>query len=230
MISIVIPAYNEEKVIYNTYKSIKDVLKNKNILYEILIASDGSKDNTNKIITNISNKDPRVISIINKRNNGMGFVLRQMFKKAKGTIIIQMDADLSVNPNVIFSLIKYIKLHDVVIASRYVGVKAKIPLHRLIASRIYNLINLLLFGINIKDTQSGFVAYKKKVLDSINLTSDRFDFHIELFTKLIQNKYQIKEIPVKYIHRQEGSKFNLLKDGTSTLINTFKLWFKLKWK
>ncbi|MFH1642967.1 MAG: glycosyltransferase family 2 protein [Nanoarchaeota archaeon] len=149
-VSVVIPCYNEEKIIDNTYNLVKKVLNKTKKKYEIIISSDGSKDKTNEILRKISIKDKMAHIIINKKNRGMGYVLRQMFNKASGNVVIQMDADLSVNPNIINSFLEEIKNYDVVIASRYKGIKGEIPLTRLIASRVYHIFNF--FFIWNKDT------------------------------------------------------------------------------
>jgi len=120
-------------------------------------------------------------------------------------------------------LLKKINDGDVIIASRYRN--NKIPFYRLFPSLIYRLVNRFLFGVDIDDIGSGFVIFKKKVLDGINLRSNGFDIHIELFTKIKKSGFKIIEAPVKYTHWKGGS-FRVLKHGPRTLTNTLK--FRLR--
>jgi hypothetical protein len=112
---------------------------------------------------------------------------------------------------------------DVAIASRYKD--SKVPLCRLIPSLTYRVINKLLFDIDIDDTGSGFVVFKKKALDSVKLFSDGFEIHIELYTKIKKAGFSIVEVPVRYSHWKGGS-FKVLKHGPRTLANTVKIWLR----
>ena len=158
---------------------------------------------------------------------------RSLYNKAIWDIIIEFDADFSTKPDIIIKFLEELKNgNDVIIASRYVWWKQEIPIIRKILSRWYHLFIKTLFWIKIYDTQSGFVAFKKEVLKSITLESNWFDIHIELMYKIIKKWYKIKEIDWNYIHRDKWSKFNIFSDWYKTVINTFKLYYKLviRWK
>ncbi len=114
-VSVVIPCYNEEKIISSTYERIKSKLEELGCNYEILLGSDGSTDGTNELINQIGLEDKHVEIIILDQNRGMGYMLRKLFEGSKGDVIIQMDADLSTGEEVISTLLHEIKTYDVVI-------------------------------------------------------------------------------------------------------------------
>jgi len=223
-LSAVIPVYNSRKIIFGTYESIKKEFEKITDDYEILFRNDGSTDNSEEVLKKIVKNDKKV-QFFSNSNRGLGYVLRKLFKSASGDYIIYFDADayLSFNLSILSDLLKNMNDFDVIIASRYK--KGKIPLSRLIPSLAYRVINKLLFRINIEDAGSGFVLFKKKVFDEIELISNGFDIHMELFTKIKKRRFKIIEIPVSYSH-WEGGSFKILKHGPTTLIETLKLWWR----
>jgi glycosyltransferase involved in cell wall biosynthesis len=229
-ISIVVPCYNEEKIIFNTYKEIKkEIEKITQKDYEIIFANDGSEDNTERVLKEISRKDGKVKVISWWPNKGPGYASRQLYKNVSGDIVIQMDADLSVGPTIFKKFIKELGNADMIIASRYEGIKANYPLYRWLVSRVYYIICEILFNLRIKDLQSGFFAFNGDIIDSIELKSSGFEINVELFAKIKKKGYKIKEIPTKFIHRKEGE-YNILKKGPFQLFETFKIWRELKKK
>lgn len=227
-ISVVVPCYNESILIKKTYNSISKELVKLKKSYEIIFCNDGSKDDTKNKLINIKKSDRNVKIITYDENIGLGNAMRLLFKKAKGKYVIHMDADLSTSPKILFSFLKYLKKYDVVIASRYhKESKIKISLKRIILSRIYNILLRVLFGIKLKDTQSGFVGYKNYVIKKVQFNSNRFDYHVEFVYNILKSNYKFIEIPSTYRHRERDSKFNIFGDGYRTLISTFLLFFKI---
>jgi len=88
----------------------------------------------------------------------------------------------------------------------------------------------VLFNVNIKDTQSGFFAFRKEVLDSLNLKFNGFETHIEIFYQIIKKGFKVKEIPIKFTHKTISGETSVLKAGPKILINTFKIWYNLRIK
>jgi len=227
-ISAIIPVYNSGKILNETYKNIDAELKKITDEYEILFRDDGSKDNSREILDKLSKKK-NVKVFFNEENKGLGYTLRNLFKDSKGEYIIYFDADayLCFDLGLLPHFIEKMSDNDVLIASRYERKDRNIPFYRIYPSRIYNVINNILFDLNIEDIGSGFVIFKKRVLDNINLESNKFDIHIELFSKIKKAGYKIEEVSVNYDHWYGGS-FDVFKHGPKTLLNTFKLWYKLR--
>lgn len=227
-ISVITPAYNEEKIIEATYKQLSAELKKLPYDYEMLIGNDGSKDNTLKILKGIAKKDKRVRVVSHYPNKGLGYTLRELWTKAKGEYVLYCNADLPYLPTIIPTLIKEAENADVVVCSKYMGVRAEgLPITRVLPSKIFYIIYRLLFGITVRDQGSGLVLFRKEVLDGLNIKAERFDVHIEYFAKLFRKHARVKEIPAHYIHRAEG-RFSVLRDGSKLLANALKLWWRLK--
>ena len=223
-LSAVIPVYNSGEIIFGTYESIKKEFERITDDYEILFRNDGSTDNSEEVLKKITEKDKKV-QFFSNSNHGLGYVLRKLFKDANGDYVFYFDADayLSFDLAVLPKLLNKMNDADVVIASRYK--KVKVPLSRRIPSLIYSKINRLLFGIDIVDVGSGFVLFKKEALDKVKLSSNGFNIHVELFTKIKKIGFKLIEVPVTYSH-WEGGSFKILKHGPVTLIETFKLWWR----
>ena len=224
MITIISPVYNEESLVLDSYRSIKKEIEKLTADFEIIFANDGSTDNSKKVMEYISSIDNKFSYISWDINKGMGFAHRRLYNAAKGDVIIQADIDLSISPEIFSRMLGELKSYDVVIASRYQGIRANLPLKRKIASRIYYCFVRLLFGINVKDICSGFIAFRRLPVKSVHLRSYKFEIHVELLYKLVKKGYRIKEIPADFNHDERHSKFNGFKDSITTLVSTLILW------
>lgn len=222
-LSAVIPVYNSEKIIFGTYENVKKQFEKITNDYEILFRNDGSTDNSEEVLKKIAENDKKV-KLFSNSNHGLGYVLRHLFKDAKGDYVIYFDADayLSFDLNILSDLFNKTNDADVVIATRY---KKGSPLSRLIPSYIYRLVNNILFRIDIVDVGSGFVLFRRKVLNEIELKSNGFEIHVELFKKIKKKGFRIIKVPVSYFHWKGGS-FKIFKHGPTTLIETLKLWWR----
>lgn len=223
--SIVIPIYNAESLIFNNYKILRDRLKSIRQDYEILFEDDASRDKSKDILEKIAHYDNKVKVSSHYPNQGLGFTLRQLFKHARGEIIIYLDIDLPFGIDALPQLLEEIEHTDVVLASRYLTIKNRIIVAREIFSKLYYLLCKLLFNISVRDIGSGFIIFKRAVFDSINLTSRGFDIHMELFAKLKKQGFSIKEVPLKYSYNGYST-FSILKHGPRILIDTLKFWLK----
>jgi len=224
-ISIVIPIYNAQKIVLNSYKILKKELEDIGYDYEILFRDDASIDRSKDILEEISQQDRRVKIFSHLPNRGLGFTLRKLFDDASGDLVVYLDIDLPFGIEILPCLIQEIEKADVVLASRYAGLYSKIPLSREISSRLYYWICNVIFGVNIKDLGSGLVIFKRKVLENISLLSSGFDIHIELFTKIKKKGFSIKEIASDYSYNGYST-FSILKHGPGIFINTLQLWLK----
>jgi len=224
-LSVVVPTYNASEFIENSYADIKFQIDKLGIPYEFLFRDDCSPDNTREKLREIAAQDKNVRLFFNKQNMGLGYNLGQLFSDAKGDAVVYFDADLSFDVKRLPDFLALIQSGeaDACVGSKYRGVKGKIPLNRLIPSRIYYLMNRILFGVRVRDIGSGFVMVRKKMLDGISLNAKRFAVHIELFHKLSKKGAKIVEVPVKYIH-QEGGSFRMAVHGPQTLKDTWQYW------
>ena len=168
-LSIIIPAYNEEKRIVKTLKEINSYLIKKDYEYEIIVVNDGSTDNTVLVVNDL--KIPYLTIIDNKKSMGKGYVVRQGLLAGKGQYRLFTDAD---NATPIEQLDKFLHLigeFDIIIASRDVEgaeIAVKQPFHRRALAGLYKSLAKLITGLRfIKDSQCGFKLFTKKAVNEI---------------------------------------------------------------
>ena len=167
-LSIVIPSYDEEDSLPILIKSINEKLKNKDIIFEIIIIDDGSSDKTWNKIEILTKKFSNIFSIKFTKNYGKSDALDAGFKSSRGNYILTMDADLQDDPEEIHKLYKIITEKDFDLVSGWKK-KRNDPLSKTIPSKVFNMVTRAFSGIKLNDFNCGIKIYKKEVIDSINL-------------------------------------------------------------
>ena len=203
---IIIPTYNEkdniEKIINEIFNLNKDV--------QILFVDDNSPDGTSDIIKSFNSLNINLIT--RKAKLGLGSAYIEGFNWAINNnfdYVVQMDADLSHNPNDISKLTQKAGQFDLIIGSRYINGISIVnwPLSRLILSYLANLYARLIIGIPILDVTGGFKCISTRLLKQINLNnikSEGYSFQIEVnFLAWIHN-FKIKEVPIVFTDRTKG--------------------------
>src|SRR3989344_3188067 len=228
VLSVVIPAYNEEKTIVQLLKLVKKVnLKQYGVQKEIIVVSDGSKDNTAKFARSI--KGVRVIE--KNPNVGKGAAVRTGIEKSTGDIIIIKDADLEYDPQDYFKLIKPIQegKTKVVYGTRFPKGKKHPSVFKnrfYLANKILTLMSNLLYNAKITDEPTCYKSFDSKVLKSIKLKCEKFEFCPEVTAKIRKKGFRIFEVPISYHPRtvEEGKKINW-KDGFDAVWTLIKYRF-----
>ncbi len=198
-LSFVIPAKDEEKSVVILYKELTEVLKNLKKSYEIIFIDDGSIDETYREVRKITKKDKRVKLISLRGNFGKSIALQTGFNLSKGKIIFTLDADLQDNPKEIPKFLgKISKGYDLVSGWKK---RRHDPLKKTIPSKIINFIARIITGVPIHDTNSGFKAYKRSVVKSLNLYGELYRF-IPIFAA--KENYRVGEIEVEHRPRKFG--------------------------
>jgi len=214
LISVIIPAYNEEPNLGLVLGDTKNILEYMGFPYEIIVVDDGSQDNTADIA-----RKHGVILINNEKNLGKGAALINGFRRAKGNIVVTMDADGSHRaediPFLLSPMLNGGSL-EAVVGSRFVdekGRRSTSSLH-LIGNRIINALILMVTGRYLSDSQSGFRAYKKNALGKIALHSSGFDIESEMTIKMLRKGFRIMEVPIRCDPRMNGlTRVNAFQDG-----------------
>jgi glycosyltransferase involved in cell wall biosynthesis len=229
MISVVMPCYNEEEIVERSYHAIKRVVEEITSEYEILFANDGSTDGTLAVLEHLKAADSHVGVISYTPNRGAGYAHRQLYATARGDRVILLEADLAMSPkDVIAPFLEHLETWDVVVGSRYKGVAPDYPWYRRIVSNANRMLVRTLFGLDLHDTQAGFSGFRKSVLDSIELTSDRWEALVELYARAKARGFKILEVPVKFVHGTETGQTNVLVEAPRQLFNTLRLWWRLR--
>lgn len=225
-LSIIIPAYNEEKRIKNTLESLVERFDES---CEILVVSE-SRDKTNGIVTEFSKKATIIKLIASSKRLGKGGAFKKGVENSHGEIVMLLDSDLPVPVSDIEKVISWVGKTDVAVASREVeGTKILVypPLPRVFAGKAFARIVNTLFKLDVKDPQCGCKAFKKGVLEKVLYTveGNGFDFDAELLFKCKKMGYKIKEIPITWSYKPD-SKLNLFKDTIKMGKGVLKLWVK----
>lgn len=214
MISIIIPAYNEETKIKQTIEKIIREIYYKAESFEIIVVNDGSKDKTESIIKKMNNQYVSVYSF--EKNQGKGSAVKYGIENSKGDIIVFTDADLPYPPEKIFSACHMIhKGADAVFGMRIPAKKgAKYPWYRTILSKGFGIFVRSVIHIRQKDTQCGFKVLKKEVAKKIfdKVTINGWGFDVEVVFLAEKLGYKTERIPVELSHDEKNSKINIVRD------------------
>jgi len=223
-VSVIIPMYNEEENVLKTIHEV-DTVMNAYENYEIIAVDDGSFDRTFELASRVASENPNVHVLKHSSNRGMGKALRTGFKKAEGDVIITIDADLSYNTCYIPKLIDALDGEtDIVIGSQYMdgGKTEDIPYLRLFISKMANKIVGYAMANNVSTVTGVFRAYRREVLDSIELDSNGTEINPEILSKANAIGFSIKEVPVTLGGRKLGkSKIKIKSTTISHLLFTF---------
>jgi len=232
-LSIIIPAYNEEKTLPDTLRDIHGYLLKQDYDYEIIINNDNSKDKTADVVRGLQGEIKNLYLIDNKVNRGKGAGVKKGMLRAKGEIRLFMDADNSTNIREIEKMWpEFEKGADIVIASRDLPdseLTPPQPLYRRILGEIFGLFTSIILGLwGIKDTQCGFKAMRANVAMDIMplLTVERWAIDPEILALAKKRGYKIKEIPVRWINRAESRvKFF----GKNSMFNMIVNLLRIRW-
>ncbi|MEO7426285.1 MAG: glycosyltransferase family 2 protein [Fibrobacteria bacterium] len=167
LLSIVIPAYNEEESLPVLAKEIRDVCEREGITYEAIVIDDGSRDGTFACIQALSSQDARVKGVQFRQNTGKAAALSEGFARSRGRFVITMDADLQDNPEEIPGILKMLEDGADLVS----GWKKKRfdPLGKTIPSKLFNAITAKVAGVKLHDFNCGLKGYKREVVESLDL-------------------------------------------------------------
>ncbi|MDP3791555.1 MAG: glycosyltransferase [Candidatus Omnitrophota bacterium] len=217
MVSIILPTYNESENIITLINALFGSIKGP---LEVVVVDDDSPDMTWKIVQEC--KRPGV-KVIRRNERGLPSAIDRGLKESEGDIVGWMDADMSMPPSALPEMLKSLDRFDIVIGSRYVrGGKDARSLFRVITSRIINWFAQALLGFDIKDYDSGFIVFKKNVLQKVPFPSKKGygDYFIEFVFKCKKAGFRIKEIPYVFQDRKKGTS-----KTTASLSGFFSLGF-----
>ena len=220
-VSILIPAYNEEKRICTTIEKVNNYFKSKNISYEIIVVDDGSKDNTLMVVKNfLEDSNPKINNNILHfdENRGKGFAIKKGMLSAKGEYVLFIDADCAAPIEEFDKFLNYFDgNNDILIGSRKTrnGLNVvKAPLYRKFFGHGYAKFASIFLGLEITDTTCGFKCFRHTTIEPIfsrqRLHGWSFDAEILFLARKLG--FTIKEIPINWEHEEMGSKVNVMRD------------------
>ena len=223
-LSIVIPVYNESETICEVVRRVEQVSGDK----EIIIVDDGSTDGTRDLLERYKKREGFEV-IFQPKNKGKGAALRAGFEIAKGEVIIIQDADLEYNPEDYPALLGPIfdKRADVVYGSRFLGGPHRVLFFWHYLGNVFlTTLSNMFTNVNLSDMETGYKVFRRKILESNTLKSNRFGFEPEFTCKVARKNFVIYEVPISYSGRDysAGKKINW-KDGVAALWFIFRFRF-----
>jgi glycosyltransferase involved in cell wall biosynthesis len=225
LLSVIIPVYNEELTVGNVIDRVKLAMQQTGLKYELIVVDDHSYDRSLKVAREHSSK---LYSL--KQHLGKGYALRAGFAQAKGDIIITIDSDGSHRPEELLRVLTPVLKDkaDLVIGSRYLNQK-NVAARKLNAFgvRIFNLLIQLLTGTAITDSQSGYRAMKREILNNQKLNSGGYEIESEMLVKTAKESFRVVEVPISFEQRTYGrSGVDPLFDGSKILLSIILAYLK----
>ncbi len=218
-IFIVIPAFNEEKVIGNVVRSVRSAGS-----YTVVVVDDGSTDRTF-----MRAQEAGALCLRHPINRGKGAAAKTAIEAARlqgASIIVTMDGDGQHDASDIATLVKPIlnQTHDVVLGTRSFR-SPGVPWYKALHNHIANMIVLLMTGLQVHDSQSGFRAYSPAALALINTRSDTYEYETEVIQEIARYRLRYTEVPMTTRYTEHSMK----KPHRQTVTNGIKTVYKVMW-
>ena len=214
MLSVVIPAYNEEDgiaAIVERVLAIRPALAEAGVAeLECIVVDDGSKDRTPEIVQRYGPE----VRLIRQQNKGYGGALKTGFCAARGELLGFLDADSTYPPEYFPAMCKLaLEGADIVIGSRMAGAHSEMPLVRRVGNTIFATLLSLVAGVRISDSASGQRVIRRGVLPQIYPLPDTLDFTPAMSTRALHEGLAVVELPIPYKERSGRSKLSVVRDG-----------------
>ena len=224
MLSIVMPAYNEEKLIYHSIMETLKIVEKFVPELEIIAVNDGSKDNTKAEIERAMKQDSRVRMVSSEKNRGKGNAIIAGVSQVEGKYVAFVDADLELNPSQLEGYLKKMldDNKDVVIGCKFLNY----PFKRKVISMCYYIMLLVLFHLNVKDTQTGLKVFRVEAIKPVAhlIRTSGFAYDIELLVAIHRRGFSIAQMPVEVVYvRDFGVKRIGMKDIWRAFCDTWAI-------
>ncbi len=232
-LSVILPAYNESHRIEENIQECCDTFSSLGYDYEIIVVDDGSSDSTHLRALGARSKEPGRVRIVRyEKNLGKGNALICGSAYASGDIVAFVDSDLELHPRQLPSFIETLvtKPCDVVIGSKLHPLSdVQYPkIRRLYSYCYYGLIRIL-FGLPIKDTQTGLKVFRREVLNDVlpRLLAKRFAFDIELLVNAFNRGFRLTDVPVTVRYSRSFGRIGI-RDIAKIFIDTMAIFYRSK--
>jgi len=232
MLTIVIPAYNEEKGIVEIMErvlTIRESLKAAGVDgMELLVVNDGSRDRTAEVADEVARKHEGVRIISHPKNRGYGAALKTGFAQAKGELVGFLDADGTYPPEYFPQLCREaLNGAELVIGSRMAGAESQMPATRRLGNVIFATLLSVLGWQRVTDSASGMRVFKKETLARISPLPDGLNLTPVMSTRAVHEGVKMVEVPIPYSERVGRSKLSVVRDGRIFL--TSMIWTVLSY-
>jgi glycosyltransferase involved in cell wall biosynthesis len=222
LLTVIVPLFNERSTLRELLKRVLAQPMTK----EILVVDDCSTDGSVDLVARLAQQEPAIRLLRQERNQGKGAAVRRGIAEARGEIVIVQDADLEYDPRDYAKILQPIVDGDadVVFGSRFEGHPRRVMMYwHTVGNRFLTWLSNVTTNLNLTDMETGYKAFRREIIQSIRIRSDRFGFEPEVTAKIAQRGYRIYEVPISYHGRDywEGKKIRW-KDGVSAVWTIFK--------
>ena len=229
-ISVIIPAFNEADIIAESLNETIRVFDEFGCKYELIVIDDGSYDHTYSNALKVAEEHSNVLVKQIKHNRGKGRALKVGFRLASGDYVVFLDADMELHPVQVQTLFDIMRLDDadVVIGSKlHPNSRLNYPLDRRIVSNVYFFLIKLLFGLPIRDTQTGLKLFKYEVLQKVfpRILVKAYGYDLEILVNVHRLGYKIAEAPIVLNSKQRYGRVGFEAIWT-TWRDTMVIWYR----
>jgi glycosyltransferase involved in cell wall biosynthesis len=231
-VSVVVPAYNESHDIEANLRAIVDALRDRTAKLEIVLVDDGSRDLTWQHAARAMCKGDVTVRVLRyERNQGKGYALACGARHATGEFVVFLDADLDLHPDQVpgFFDVLFATNADAVIGSKWhPDSRVEYPAWRRVLSRGYYAMVRLLFGLPLRDTQTGLKLFRARLIERVvpRLLSKRFAFDVELLAVAHRMGFLIVEAPVQLQFRRDVPRLRFT-DSWNVLVDTLAIFYRI---
>ena len=210
-LTFLLPVFNEHATVEQILRHVRDT----GLADRIIVVDDASTDGTRELLEEIAARDSRLELHLHDRNRGKGAALRTGFSKVETDLVLVQDADLEYDPRDVPALLVPINEDkaDVVFGSRFLGAPRRPTMFwHMVANKLLTLMTNVLYNTILTDMETGYKLFRREVIQSITIRSNRFDFEPEITAKLLKKKVRIFEVPITFNPREysEGKKIGLI--------------------
>lgn len=231
-VSVLMPAYNEVDTIVSNIEETCRVMRGSGRPFEVIVIDDGSSDRTWPELRKVARRNPQVRIKRHLENHGKGRALKFGCRFATGGLVAFLDADLELHPRQLLRFLDILERTgvDVVIGSKWhPDSSLNYPVMRGVISRIYYTVVKILFGLPVRDTQTGLKLFRAEVLRRIFpvVLVKKYAFDLEILVNVRRLGYRIVEAPVEVLFRRQAMGRIRLRDLFYTWVDTMAIFYRL---
>jgi glycosyltransferase involved in cell wall biosynthesis len=209
-LTFLIPVYNERATIEAILRQVESV----NLADEIIVVDDASTDGTRELLQELIPALRGARLLLHESNRGKGAAIRTGLGQVSSDLVLIQDADLEYDPREVPNMLRPIQdgKADVVYGSRFLGAPRRTSMFwHMVANKLLTLMTNVLYNSILSDMETGYKLFRRELIQSITIRSNRFDFEPEITAKLLKRKARIFEVPISFNPREysEGKKIGL---------------------